>query len=404
MKKRILTLFCALFLVSFHSVFAQYTEVINSNKPGFSESPYSVGTGIYQFESSIFFRNTSIEPTFSNPQSLGLDLFFRTSFFFERLELNTQLTYQKDKIAFKNIFASHYFSSGFSKMTVGAKYLVFQQKYTDKTKEIRSWRKRNAFDLKRLIPSVAVYAGANMDYLNRIHKTGGITPKAGVLLQNDLSHDFNIVTNFFYDNIGSEFEEFSYIVTGTYNFSDRWSTFFESQGVFQKLQTNSNIGTGLAFLYTPNLQFNASVRGVFEGEASGFYTGLGVSYRMNRHQDSYKELDENGNEITDRFVEYDEKENFFSRFLNIFKKKDKRKKTDTETRKRLKRTREKASKNKGRGKGGFFGLFGKKKGKKRKQETETEKLEREIKELEKELKKDKRRERKKKKRKKKDKN
>ena len=392
MKKQILTLFCTLFLVSFHTVFAQYTNVINSNKPGFSESPYSVGTGVYQFESSVFFRNTSIEPTFSNPQSLGLDLFFRTSFFFERLELNAQLTYQRDKVAFKNIFTSHYFSSGFSRMTIGAKYLVFQQKFTDKTKEIRSWRRRNAFDLKRLIPSVAVYVGANTDYLNEIHKTGGITPKAGILLQNDLSYDFNIVTNFFYDNIGSEFEEFSYIVTGTYSFSERWSTFFESQGIFQKYQTNTNIATGLAFLYTPDLQLNASIRGVFEGEASGFYTGLGVSYRINRHQDSYKELDENGNEITDRFLAYNQNENFFSRFLNIFKKKDKKKKSDAETRKRLKRVKQKASKNKGR-KGGFFGLFGKKKGKNAKEETETEKLEREIKELEKELKKDKRRER-----------
>ena len=36
------------------SVFGQYTEVINSNKPGFSESPYSVGTGVYQFENSLF--------------------------------------------------------------------------------------------------------------------------------------------------------------------------------------------------------------------------------------------------------------------------------------------------------------------------------------------------------------
>ena len=211
-------------------------------------------------------------------------------------------------------------------------------------------------------------------------------------MQNDLSYDFNIVTNFFYDNIGSEFEEFSYIVTGTYSFSERWSTFFESQGIFQKYQTNTNIATGLAFLYTPDLQLNASIRGVFEGEASGFYTGLGVSYRINRHQDSYKELDENGNEITDRFLAYNQNENFFSRFLNIFKKKDKKKKSDAETRKRLKRVKQKASKNKGR-KGGFFGLFGKKKGKNAKEETETEKLEREIKELEKELKKDKRRER-----------
>ena len=35
-------------------VLAQYTNVINSNRPGFSESPYSVGTGVYQLETSVF--------------------------------------------------------------------------------------------------------------------------------------------------------------------------------------------------------------------------------------------------------------------------------------------------------------------------------------------------------------
>ena len=156
---------CFLFFVSSFSTYGQYTEVINSNKPGFSESPYSVGKGIYQFESNLFFRNTYIEPTFSRPQSLGFDLLFRTSFFLEKLELNLQTSYQRDKIAFKNIFTSHYFSSGLSKLTLGAKYLVYQQEYDDKSKEVRSWKKRHAFDYKRLIPSVAIYVGMNTDCL-----------------------------------------------------------------------------------------------------------------------------------------------------------------------------------------------------------------------------------------------
>lgn len=53
MKNYKLKLFSLLFLLGFSSIYGQYTEVINSNKPGFSESPYSVGTGIYQFESNL---------------------------------------------------------------------------------------------------------------------------------------------------------------------------------------------------------------------------------------------------------------------------------------------------------------------------------------------------------------
>ena len=369
LKYRLFFLFTA---TCFLALNAQYTNVINSNKPGFSESPYSVGTGIYQFESSLFYRNMSTGPIFSQPQSLGFDLLFRTSFFLEKLEINAQLNYQRDKVAFENVFNSHYFTSGLSKATIGAKYLVFEQKYTDKSKEIRSWKRRNAFDKKRLIPSVAIYAGFNTNFLGAVHKTSKVSPKLGILLQNDLSTDFNVITNFYSDKMGTDAAEFSYIITGTYSFSDRWSTFFENQGVFKKQRNETNIGTGVAFLLTTNLQINASARGLFEGRSQGYYGSVGVSYRINKHRDAYIELDDNGNPIEDTPIdEFDKKKkNFFGRIFSIFKKKDTSEKgTKVKTKKKKKRR-------------GFFGLF------KKKKETDLQKLEREIKELEKEIKKE----------------
>jgi hypothetical protein len=329
MKNLCFKIFTFLFLFGFSPIYGQYTEVINSNKPGFSESPYSVGTGVYQFESNMFFRNTSIEPKFSRPQSFGFDMLFRTSFFLEKLELNAQISYQRDKIAFKNIFTSEYFTSGISRLNIGAKYLVYQQEYEDKTKEVRSWKRRNAFDKKRLIPSVAVYAGLNTDMVNDIYQTGSMSPKVGILLQNNLSPDFNVITNFFYDKIGTDFAEFSYIITGTISFSDRWSVFFENQTIFQENQNNSNLGSGFAFLYNKNLQINTSARYLMEGSSQGVYASLGVSYRINRHQDSYKELDDNGKEIKDTPVsKYNKSKNgFFNRLFSIFTKKKGKKAT-----------------------------------------------------------------------------
>ena len=374
-----------LFIMSFFTgsvmVFAQYTDVINSNKPGFSESPYSVGRGVYQFESNIFLRNTAINPTFSKPQSLGIDLLFRTSFFLDKLELNAQLTYQKDKIAFKNIFTSHYFTSGLSRMTIGGKYLVYQQTYKDMSKEIRSWKRKNAFDITRLIPSVAVYLGMNTDFVNDIHKTGSITPKVGILLQNNLSRNFNVITNFYYDNIGEDFAQYSYIVTLTQSFSNRWSAFFENQMVFQKYQNNINLGAGLAYLYSRNLQFNTSARFLFEGETQGYYAGLGISYRIDKHQDPFIELDNKGKALKETPISnYNKKQNnFFNRFLNIFKKKAKGSRT------RSKKSRKTKSRKR---RSGISGLFGKKKKEAKKNDTDIEKLEREIKELEKEMEKE----------------
>ncbi|MFQ3296063.1 MAG: hypothetical protein ACI9JT_001617 [Polaribacter sp.] len=377
-----LHLFVATFFIGSSMFFAQYTEVINSNKPGFSESPYSVGSGVYQFENIFFLRNTNTIPTFSRPQSLGVDLMFRTGLFLEKLEFNASVTYQQDKVSFKNVFTSHYFTSGFSRMTIGAKYLVYEQEYTDKSKEIRSWKRKKSFDLKRLIPSVAVYLGMNTDFVNDIHKTGSITPKVGILLQNNLSRNFNVITNFYYDNIGSNFAEYCFIITATQNFSNRWSAFFENQTIFQEFQNNTNLGVGFAYLYSTNLQFNTSARLLFEGKAQGYYAGLGVSYRIDKHRDSFIELGENGQELKDTPISrYDKKQNnIFNRFLNIFKKKDKTSKGRPERRRIKIKSRKK--------RGGISGLFGKKKKKVKKNETEIEKLEREIKELEEEMKKE----------------
>ncbi len=103
---------------------------------------------------------------------------------------------------------------------------------------------------------------------------------------------------------------------------------------------------------------------LFEGKTQGFYAGLGISYRINKHKDSYIDLDDNGQEIKNTpITRYNNKEgSFLNRIFNVFKKK------------KRKRSRKRKS--------------AKKKGKVKKGETEIEKLEREIKELEEEIKKD----------------
>ena len=145
-----------------------------------------------------------------------------------------------------------------SNFTIGAKYLIFQPEYTDKTKEVRSWKRRKAFDFKRLIPSVAIYIGMNTDLVNDIYKTESITPKAGVLLQQNLTNEFNVISNVFYDKIGTDFSEISYIITATHNFRSRWSGFVEHQGILTENQNKLNFGTGVAYLFSKDFQINAS--------------------------------------------------------------------------------------------------------------------------------------------------
>jgi hypothetical protein len=315
---------------------AQYTGVINSNRPGFSESPYSVGSGIYQFETSFFYRKVEQLPTFSRPELSGIDFMFRTSYFKEQLELNLSFGYQKGQIAFQNIFNSSYDATGIRNLTIGAKYLLYEQEYDDKSKEVRSWKERHRFDWKRLIPSVAAYVGIHTgieDPIFNLYENGGFSPKVGVLLQNDLTRDLNVVTNIFYDRITTGTPELSYIITATYSLDNRWSTFFENQTISNRYKVESNLGSGIAYLWNRNLQLNSSFLLVADGRAQGFYASFGASYRLDKHADDYKEVDEFGNPIEDDEFEEPKKKGFFGRIFgkatSIFKKKKKTTKSPT---------------------------------------------------------------------------
>jgi hypothetical protein len=363
MSKKILLFF---FLFSSYLLNAQYTTVINSNRPGFSESPYSVGLGIYQLETGLFFNTHKIGRTF------GSNLVFRTSFFKDRLEFNTNLTFQKDKIAYEKVFNAYYFNSGLSKFTVGAKYLVYEQEYEDKSKEVRSWKKRHAFDWKRLIPSVAVYLGVNTNAVGDIYKQEGVTPKIGVLLQNNLSKKLNIVTNVFYDNIGSDYSELSYILTGTFSLNNEWSTFLEHKGSYKGSQVNNDFGIGVAYLSSRHFQIDASTRLNFNGKTSEHYTAIGFSFRLDRHIIPFTEVDEHGNNVEYTELIRPKKKKFFGRFIekavNFFKFKKKKEENSSRkrpARKRKQSTTQKAIKKK---KGGFFDFLKRKKKKKKKKD------------------------------------
>jgi len=310
MKNKIVLL---IILGSIQLINAQYTEIINSKRPGFSESPYSIGTDVFQFETGLFYRSSNNESPIARPNTIGGELFFRYGKFIERLEFNAKIAYQNDEV--KNPFGPNYNIHGISELTIGAKYLIFQQKYTDKSKEIRSWKRRVAFDKKRLIPSVGAFVGVNTNFLGDGFKENELSLKGAVLLQNDFSDRLVLLTNLIADKILSESNEYSYIATMTYALNFKWSYFIENQGIFEKgYSPKFHFGTGLAYLFSNNLQLDASVRTNFFDDYSFLYSSIGAAWRLDNHSDEIINKSSPRGQISNNR----KKGNFFSR---IFKKK-----------------------------------------------------------------------------------
>ena len=293
--KSFFTTFLLLLLAEFS--YGQYTEVINSRRPGFSDSPYSIGTKVYQVEAGLFYKkigdylywDSILEETFSySSSSFGSDIMFRTGQFFERLELNLDMAVVGENRDYTRpeIYSNSAF--GFSKLTLGAKYLIYKPEYADKSKEIRSWKARHSFDKKRLIPAVGVYAGLNTNLLTEMHKNPeGISPKFGIYTQNDLSDRLILLLNFITDKVFTNEAENSYIITLTYSLHQNWSIFGENQGFLRKNVPNDfQFGAGGAYLINPNMQADLSARMIFDERGDNTYLiGGGLSWRLDNHKD-----------------------------------------------------------------------------------------------------------------------
>lgn len=294
-KYYFLTLLVILSIVQVTS--AQYTEVINSRRPGFSDSPYSVGTGIYQVEGGLFYKNVGnylfydqeLEQGVSyGSTSFGTDVMLRTGLFLEKLEFNLDMALLSENRDYTRPAGLSESGFGFSKLTLGAKYLVYKPEYTDKSKEIRSWKKRHSFDKRRLIPAVGVYAGLNTNLLTDLYKNpDGISPRFAVFTQNDISERFIVLFNFIADYAFTDQSENSYIITLTYALTEQFSVFGENQGFFRKNVPNDfQFGAGGAYLINKDMQADLSARMILDERGDNTYIiGGGVSWRLDRHKD-----------------------------------------------------------------------------------------------------------------------
>nr|WP_321235501.1 transporter [uncultured Psychroserpens sp.] len=283
--------------------FAQYTEVINSNRPGVSKSAFSVGTNVLQFEVGPYIIKEEHTPLMYEVSGFGADFTARYGLFFEQLEINIEGIYQNDTFTDnRSSIASEDKRSNFKNFAIGAKYLVYDP-YKNSEEEdkpnLYSYHANRSFKWKSLIPAVAVYAGINLDSKNNSFTppgVEGISPKIMVATQNNFSGGWVLVTNLVKDRIGTDFSDFQYIITLTHSFSPQWVVFGETQGIKSDFYSDNLFRFGGGYLWNKDFQLDTAVTFNSKDTPSVFGVNFGMSYRFDFHVD--KETD-NGNSRED---------------------------------------------------------------------------------------------------------
>lgn len=301
MKKSLQLLQIAFFL-SFSSLFAQHTDMINSNRPGLSMAAFSVGKNVFQMESGLYGIREDHNLSRYNSNGFGVDLDLRYGFLFEQLEIIGNVKYQYDKYYSPLVETTR---SGFRTTTLGAKYLVYDpfKKGEDKP-NLYSWKANHKFKWKQLIPAVAVYAGMNFGFANEDYaypNEPSMSPKIMVIAQNHFGTRWVMVTNIFYDKFTTDYKSLGYILTLTRGFNPKWSGFIENQGIKGDYYADSIFRIGAAYLLQNNLQVDASISKNFKDTPDILYGGVGLSWRFDKKHKPVKiENDEEGGKRVDK--------------------------------------------------------------------------------------------------------
>lgn len=293
MKSKIFILLFSIFI--FQDNFGQYTDVVNSNRPGESMSAYSVGKKIIQVESGINYVSTKHELLDYEAKGMNLDLVARYGFLIEELEFIGAMNLQSDK--YKDNFNPYNVTeeqrTGIKSVSIGLKYLVYDpfKNYKEKI-NLYSWKANHKFKWRQFIPAVSLYAGTSLNFksnkfISESEKINMISPKVMLITQNIFNKGYVFVTNVFYDKITNDHKTLGYVVTLTKGFNDKWTGFIENKGVSGDFYTDAIATVGAAYLINKNIQLDASISKNFKNTPDIIYGGIGVSWRSDKN---YKEV------------------------------------------------------------------------------------------------------------------
>lgn len=293
-----------LFFIGCFSVKAQYTETINTNRPGSSQGAFSVGRDVLQFEAGIHYGKDDHALTEIETELLGTTYEARFGLFWEQLEINVRGDFvqaeqhfvvgnEAQSVSFRN----------FEWNVVGVKLLIYdpyRRHFFDKP-NLYSWKANQRFKWWKLLPAVAIYGGANLTFGDRpepypffgSHRSD-VSPIAALITQHNWGGTV-LVMNFIGDRLTDDHKRYSGIVTLTQNLGKRFSLFGEFQTIYDDFYSDDLVRFGGAYLLTRNWQVDLSGMTNFKDTPERWALELGLSYRFDLHYRNVrlKDPDEN---------------------------------------------------------------------------------------------------------------
>ncbi|PTX42924.1 outer membrane putative beta-barrel porin/alpha-amylase [Christiangramia gaetbulicola] len=304
----------SLFLIIATNLHAQYTETINSNRPGQSQGAFAVGTNVIQIETGPYFGSEEHTGLGTDTDIWGVDYQLRYGLLFENLELNLTGSFESQDI-YRDFLGvtSESTIRNFKSNTIGAKYLIFDphKSLKEDKPNLYSWKANQRFKWKTLIPAISIYAGANFSFGENPYLyegEGKFSPKAAIITQNNWGR-WVLVLNLIADKLSEDYRSYTGIITVTHTLTENMAIFGEYQGIKSDLYADDILRAGGAYLIGEDFQFDISGLVNFKDTPSKWQVAAGVSYRFDLHKvDEFLEESSEGNKRRQRSEELNKDE------------------------------------------------------------------------------------------------
>jgi hypothetical protein len=281
------------FLMTSTLQYGQYTDIINSNRPGKSMSAFSVGKTVIQAEGGLYGISEEHDLQRYEANGFGTELSVRYGAIFDQFEFNLETQYQYDWYEAPLISDTR---GGFKQFTLGAKYLVYDPflKLKDDKPNLLSWKANHKFSWKQFIPAVAVYGGFNLNLGTNpytFETDPAISPKLMIITQNHFGSKWVFITNIIADKYMTDYPTLGLITTLTRGFNMRWSGFVEMQAYKSDFYADNIFRFGAAYLVRENIQLDASISKNIKDTPALLYGGFGLSWRFDsNYETNYKRI------------------------------------------------------------------------------------------------------------------
>lgn len=246
---------CAFFLISYQlCAFSQTHSSIRTGRPGQAIGPYVVGTDYLQIQSGYDHAwqngDTKLQTALQNNViRYGAD---------ERFELSSVVSWQHDSIS----APAQENKEGISDFQLGFRYNI-----NDRPDGI--------------IPGFGVQTRFKLTNIASDYRSENLAPVIIFVANHNLIDTLALGTNLGITYSGNDTEpKYTFVSNLSFPIAERWSSFFEIYGNSQNAVASVYADTGLAYLYSNDLQIDGYLGGGKNHGVSEFFLSVGFSWRF----------------------------------------------------------------------------------------------------------------------------